>query len=309
MFDEVRDTLIRRGYWSSAPLRNRLNLHMKDEEGEGGGSGDSGDDSSAGDDGDDGDTGDSGSGDGDGDSKSGEAGSGDDDKVAKAELDKVLKESIKRKQKIRDLEAKIKQAEEAAKRFEGIDPDEIKNLFEERRKAEEQNLEKKGEWDRLKNRLIDEHKSERSKLQEQLDKLASELNKSRSTIETLTIGSSFDSSNFIKEELTLGPRKARVVYGQHFDIGEDGQIVGYDKPRGSSERTPLVDANGDNLSFDAALKKLVESDPDKDLLLKSKRKAGAGSGSETGTAGRPAERAKAESSMDRIRAGLKSLNT
>lgn len=92
----------------------------------------------------------------------------------------------------------------------------------------------------------------------------------------LTVGHSFDNSGFIRDEMVLTPRKARVVYGDHFDV-EDGRLVGYDKPRGTGERTKLVDGKGEPLGFEEAMRKIVEIDPDRDNLLKSKLKQGADS--------------------------------
>lgn len=48
-----------------------------------------------------------------------------------------------------------------------------------------------------------------------------------------TIGTSFGESQFLREKVLMTPAKARVIYGSHFEIGEDGQVVGYDKPAGA----------------------------------------------------------------------------
>ena len=96
--------------------------------------------------------------------------------------------------------------------------------------------------------------------------------------------------------------KARVLYGTHFEF-KDGAIVAYDKPAGSAERNILVDAKGDPLSFEAAIKKIVEADPDKDQLLKSKIKPGAGSKT-TSKAAAPAEKLEQPTGVSRISAAI-----
>ena len=62
----------------------------------------------------------------------------------------------------------------------------------------------------------------------------------------------------------------------------DGQVVAFDKPRGAQNRTQLVDASGEALGFEAALKKIVDGDPDRDSIVRSKAKQGADSKTITG---------------------------
>lgn len=202
-----------------------------------------------------------------------ESGKGD-SKLSEQEA-KLLKESMKRKERIETLESELK-------RFDGINPDEIKKLLDEKKAAEKakKDAEKKaaeaaGDIERLKSMMAEEHKKE-------LETVANELTETRKMLERrdgqiidLTIGQAFSNSNFVSDELVLTPAKTRAVYGAHFGY-EEGKIVAYDKPNGSSERTKIVDARGEPLSFEAALRKLVEGDPDRDHILKSKLGAGAG---------------------------------
>ena len=152
--------------------------------------------------------------------------------------------------------------------------------------------------------MAEEHSKEVTTLQQQIQQLSEQLNNTQGTIKDLSIGTQFSQSKFISEELTLTPAKARVIYGDYFDV-EDGKVVGYDKPRGAASRTAIVDQYGNTVGFEDALKKIVEADPEKDHLLKSKLKPGAGSDSK-----KPAGGAKPEVSADgisRIAAGLKGL--
>jgi len=217
---------------------------------------------------------------------------------------RLLKENMKKKEQLDKANAELKKAQEMLKSFEGIDPVAVKKLLEDQRTAEEKALEAKGDWDRLKARMAEEHGKEVQTLQEQIKQLSEQLNNTQGTIKDLSIGTQFSQSKFIAEELTLTPAKARVIYGDYFDV-EDGKVVGYDKPRGAANRTAIVDQYGNSVAFEDALRKIVEADPEKDHLLKSKMKPGAGSDSR-----KPAGSTKPEVPADgisKIASGLKGL--
>ena len=214
---------------------------------------------------------------------------------------RLLKENMQKKEQ---LKKKDEELAALKKQFEGIDPEAVRKLLAEQKSAEEQALEKKGDYERLKARMAEEHGKEVTTLKAQLEALQGEKSKLAGTINDLTVGTQFGQSKFIGEELTLTPAKARVIYGDYFEV-EDGKIVGYDKPRGSANRTALVDQYGSAIGFDAALRKIVEADPEKDHLLKSKVKSGAGSDSKKAS-GEPAKEVSGDS-MSKIAAGLKGL--
>lgn len=214
---------------------------------------------------------------------------------------RLLKENMQKKEQLKKKDDEIAALK---KQFEGIDPEAVRKILAEQKSAEEQALEKKGDYERLKARMAEEHSKEVTSLKAQLEALQGELGKTKGTINDLTVGTQFGQSKFIGEELTLTPAKARVIYGDFFEV-EDGKIVGYDKPRGSAGRTALVDQYGSAVAFDAALRKIVEADPEKDHLLKSKVKAGAGSDSKK-VSGEPAKEV-ATDSMSKIAKGLAGL--
>jgi vacuolar-type H+-ATPase subunit I/STV1 len=189
---------------------------------------------------------------------------------------KLLKEVMKKKERIEALEAQLKQ-------FEGIDPAEFRKLTSEKKEAEKakKEAEKKaaeaaGDFDRVKQMMLEEHKKELDAERAVTEELRKALKDREREIDDLTIGQTFAASNFVREELVLTPNKARVVYGAHFSR-EEGKLVAYDKPDGESNRTKLVDSRGEALSFDAALRKIVEADSDRDHVLKSKLQIGANS--------------------------------
>ena len=228
-----------------------------------------------------------------------------DDKPKMSESEaKLLKESMKRKARIKELEQELSEFKSKLTQFEGIDPDSIKQLLKEREDAEKAKLEAQGNWNALKEKMAKEHQAEKEQLRQQIEQMQQQFQSSQQVIEKLTLSHQFDSSKFISDELVLTPRKAKAVYGSYFDIDEQGHVIGYDKPRGESNRTQLVDGSGGPLPFDEAMKRLIEVDPDRDELLKAKRRAGAGSST---TPSKPVEPQRQLSSYEKIELGLKSL--
>ena len=253
-------------------FNSRITLAPEDGNGSGDGN-DSGDDDTGNDDGEGAD---------DGDKDTGDKGAGDkgekgDNKSKPSDAEaKLMKDLMKQKEKAKKAEADAAAAVERLKAFDGIDPDQVRALLAEKVEAEKKSLEAKGDFDRLKAMMAEEHTKALQAAQAEAEAHKTSLSQAQATIEKLTIGQSFSNSSFVNEDLILTPAKAQALYGAHFDF-EDGKVVGYDKPRGASERTMLVDAAGDPLPFDASLKKLIDGDPDRDRLIKSKMKTGSDS--------------------------------
>lgn len=211
---------------------------------------------------------------------------------------------MKKKDALDKANAELAKARETLKAFDGIDADAVKKMLADQKTAEEKALEAKGDWDRLKGRMAEEHGKEVKTLQEQIAALTTKLNNTEGTIKDLSIGTQFSQSKFISEELTLTPAKTRVIYGDYFDV-EEGKVVGYDKPRGTANRTAIVDQYGNTVDFESALRKIIEADPEKDHLMKSKMKPGAGSDSR-----KPSGQQKTDVPTDgisKIASGLKGL--
>lgn len=240
---------------------------------------------------------------GDGDSAAAAADAGKGAPVVSDNEAKLLKEVMQKKDALKKASDELADVKTKLAAFDGIDATAVKELLAERKKAEESQLEAKGEWDRLRARMAEEHTREVDAIKSATETLRAELAKKDAVISNLSVGAQFGQSKFIAEELTLTPSKARVVYGEYFDVSEDGSVVGYDKPRGSANRTALINGVGSNLSFDEALRKIVESDPEKDHMLKSKMKPGAGSDTKPGT--KPAAKPVETDSVSKIAQGLK----
>lgn len=221
---------------------------------------------------------------------------------------KLLKEVMQKKEALQKTQADLAAAQERLAQFDGVDPEAVKKLLADAKAAEEAQLAAKGDFDRLKQRMAEEHTASTNKLQKTITDLQALVASQSAQLDELTVGAQFSQSAFIKDELvdSLTPAKVRALYGAHFDL-EDGKVVGYDKPKGAANRTALVDALGNPVAFDEAMKKIIEADPDRDHMIKSKVRAGAGSQSQS----KVDTTKKTEVGTDavsKIGAGLKSLN-
>jgi hypothetical protein len=215
----------------------------------------------------------------------------EDEKNAKKLTDKeyeFLTDALKHKAAARDAKAALDAANAKLKDFEGLDAAAIKKLVKDQadaakaaKDAELKAAEAAGDVERIKKMMGEEHTKVVTELETKLAEKDTLINGAQKTIEDLTVGSAFSQSAYIRDELVLTSAIARQVYSSHFDV-VNGQVVPFNKPRGESGRTQLVDANGSHLSVDAALKKIVEASPDRDRLVRSKIGTGAGSKTEKG---------------------------
>lgn len=242
----------------------------------------------------------------DGGNKSGEGAKGPSDEEAR-----LLRENMRKKEELARLNGELAKAKKALSKLDELGGlDTIAAMVAERKANEQKSLEAKGEWDKLKASMAAEHAKELQAREKTLEDVRKANEALAAQINELTIGSAFSNSQFVTKDTVLTPAKARAIYGQHFDL-VDGKVVGFDKPRGAAGRTPLVDASGEPVPFEAAMKRLVEADPDKEALLRAHIRPGAGSGSKgTPAGGTPSNKqgAAAADSLSRISAGLKSLN-
>lgn len=189
----------------------------------------------------------------------------------------LLKESMKRKGNEQTLKEKLAQ-------FGDVDPERVKALIQaeaesekQRKASEEAELLRRGEFDAVKKQMVEAHDAEVADLRAQLEQVQNEANSLKRGLIEKTVGTSFGESNFLREKVLMTPAKARVIYGSHFEVNEDGQVVGYDKPAGAKDRTILVDGSGNPLSFELAIERVLRADPEADALLRSEAKPGVGS--------------------------------
>ena len=215
----------------------------------------------------------------------------------------LLHEVMDRKDRERNLK---KERDDAIARIAAIEEKERKakeKADAEKAKADKEAAEKAGDFERVKKMMADEHKKQIEAEREKAREARQALKDAQKTIDDLTVGAQFNTSKFVMEQLTLPPTMARKIYGDHFEL-ENGKVVAFDKPKGAGERTKFVDASGEPVPFEDALKKLIESSAEKDRLIKSNLKEGANSqGDRRGTL-KTGEKVAEVSGKDRIAAAL-----
>lgn len=219
---------------------------------------------------------------------------------------KLLKDAMKQKTRATELEAELAKAKEALKSFEGIDVAAARKALVDKEEAERLRSIKEGDFDRLTKQMAERHLAEKTQLEQSAETAVLSNSLLQKQIADLTVGNAFSTSKFVGEDLTLTPSKARVVYGSHFEFSE-GKIVGYDKPVGASDRTILVNSSGTSLSFEDALRKIIEADPDKDHLIRSKLKPGTYSTTTKGERQVESQRKVQLTGVEKIAAGLQAL--
>jgi hypothetical protein len=212
-----------------------------------------------------------------------EAGAGtedDDDDVPPAKPTdaeaKLLREQMKTKKALKVAKDAEQAAKDALAAYKGADPAKVASLLAAEAEAERKQLEAKGEYDRILAQVNEQNDAALAAKDTELQSTRDELTAARAQIDELTVGNDFANSKFLSDETVLSPAKARRLYGDHFEV-VDGKTVGYDKPKGGKDRTVLVDAKGEPLSFNAAIEKIVKADEDFERIAKSKMKPGSGS--------------------------------
>lgn len=223
--------------------------------------------------------------------KGGEGGKkeGDDKKPTDAEA-KLLKEVMGLRAKIESLQGEADTGKKAKSDLDALTAQisevlgeggvaKLKETLDATAAAEEKRQREAGEWDALKERLVTGHTKALADLKTAHDTemagLKASLQGAQKQIRKLTVGAAFATSKYRGEEMTLSAGQAERLYGQAFKVefAEDGTAL----IKAFRGKEPLVGQDGQPLSFDAALKELVEADPDHKSVLRLKDVGGAGS--------------------------------
>lgn len=198
---------------------------------------------------------------------------------------KLLKDVMKHKNAAKKASDDLAAATAALAAYGGADPEKVKSLLAAEAEAERKSLEAKGEYERILEQVRTQHAETLQVKDTELQTTRDALAAAQAQIDELTIGAAFANSTFLRDETVLTPQKARKLYGEYVDR-VDGENVVYDKPRGAANRTPLVNADGDYLTFEEGIAKIVKADEDFERFQRSKLKPGAAS---TGTQHTPQE--------------------
>lgn len=207
---------------------------------------------------------------------------------------KLLKEAMRRKEENQSLKEKLAL-------YEGIDPAAARDAMKAQEAAKLKELEDRGQYEEIIEQVRTQKDKEIETLREQLNEAKQEISARDMQIVSAKRASAFQDSSFVKTTV-LTPAKTERLYGDYFEF-EDGEFVGYSQPAGAAKRSPLVDANGKNLSFDAALERIVSQDPEFEAI---KRSTVAPGSSSTPPTEKVKSKPEAKTGVDMIAAGLSS---
>lgn len=170
-------------------------------------------------------------------------------------------------------------AEEQAKKFSDLDPDEARKAMETVKNLDDKKLVDAGEVQKVKDETA-------QAFQKQLDEAQKEAESLRSNYASEKISGAFSGSKFVKENLAIPPDMAQAAFSKHFEF-KDGRIT----PKDANGNPIYSDSNpGDVASFDEALEKLVNQYPNRDSILKGSGNSGSGSGPVDGSGKRTISR-------------------
>lgn len=219
-------------------------------------------------------------------------------KMSDAEA-KLLKELMQHKKAAKEAAEKAKALED---KYSGIDLEKLMEAARIAEEAERAELERKGDYERLIAKQKEAHARELEEAKIALKEAKEAAKALDAANKAAAAANAFSNSRYVIDNLTLTPNKTKALYGDYFEV-EDGSVVGYDKPKGSPNRTKLVDGAGDPVPFDEAMKQIIEADPDKDTLIKTNLNPGSGSEGNRGNF-KTREREKPLTGFEKILQGL-----
>lgn len=177
--------------------------------------------------------------------------------------------------------------------------DDDRKLFD-KLKADQQTLEddrkrKEGQFDALKQQLIDSHTKEKKDLEDRVSGLQSTLRKTLVGREFAAASKLFGADG----KTILTPAIAEAYYGRYVEVqdvdGSDEKVVVVKNANGQV----IVDAKtGKPAAFADAMAQLIESMPDKDAVLRGSGKAGSGNSGGAGAGGERRDLANPKTAAD-----------
>ena len=191
-------------------------------------------------------------------------------------------------EEIAQLRADLAAAQAAAAKFDGIDPEvakanakKVADAEKAARDAETAKAQAEGNFERLRELQNEEHQAQLAAAQAERDDERTRAAQAAADAVAARREAAFAKSKFFASETILTADRAERLYGDYVEI-ENGVTVVYDAPKSAAKRTVVMDTKGKPLSFDDAMKKVFENEPDKDSFLKSKITPGANSKTQDG---------------------------
>lgn len=163
------------------------------------------------------------------------------------------------------------EAENRLRAFEGIDPDAARKAIETVTKLDAKKLIDSGEVDKLRQDIGAQYTKQLS----DKDTAISDLQK---RIDDMLIGSVFNQSEFVRENIVVPREMFEATFRKNFKV-ENGKVVALDNAGNILLSKTRV---GENATPEEALSLLVESYPQKDVIMRAQTNSGTGSNGQGG---------------------------
>lgn len=157
-------------------------------------------------------------------------------------------------------------AETKLKQYEGLDPEKAREALELTSKLDQKKLIDAGKVDELKQQIT-------TQFQEKLGASDKTINELQQQINGMKVNDIFKSSEFVRDSIAVPQDMFEATFRNNFKIEEDGSVGAYDK---SGNRLLSKSRAGEFAAPDEALQLLVESHPQKDVILRADNKKGSG---------------------------------
>jgi hypothetical protein len=184
-------------------------------------------------------------------------------------------------------------AEALAKKFDGLDAASARKALETVKNLDDKKLIDAGEVEKLKAAVA-------SALNEQITTLKSQLEAANSKVTSMTIGSVFTDSKFIKDKTVVPADMMRALFGANFKLDDAGQIYAVDN---SGNKLYSKTSPGSLATSEEALDLLVGAYAHRDTILKGT--GGSGGGTRQGPLGAGGKRVMTRSQFDALPAADK----
>lgn len=179
----------------------------------------------------------------------------------------------------KNLRIRAETAETKAKSFEGLDAEKARDALDKLSKIDQKQLIDSGEVDKVRKEISDQYTE---KLTEKDKALAA----ATSRIDNMTIDNIFNGSDFIRDNVAVPADMFQATFRNNFKV-EDGKVVAYDK---AGNRVMSAKNMGDYADPSEAIEILINSHPQKDLILKANTGNGSGNNGNGGNRGGNARR-------------------
>lgn len=183
------------------------------------------------------------------------------------DIENTIKAVKERNANIVTMREELKALQEAAKKFEGLDPEAARNAITTLSKVDQKKLIDAGQVDEVVKTMKAEH-------EKALSTVKGELAAIKNQYKTSQISAAFANSEFLKKKVENTPvALLQSYFEKNFGISEDGNIVGLD---GSGHPIYSMSNPTQVANFDEALERFIGASPFRDSIITTGQGSGAG---------------------------------